>query len=73
MYIFAAFIVGILLGVGVAVIIFLRFRAGVLRVDLSDPHDRPYLFLELDLDIIKLIKKRYALLKVETRPCLPHK
>lgn len=45
---FMIFLVGMLIGCGIAVIYYERKRVGCLRIDSSDPVDGPYFFLELE-------------------------
>lgn len=40
---------------------------GNLRIDLTDPEDLPYIFLELDSSIQEVLEKEYVTLKVIPR------
>ena len=48
---------------------------GKLRIDSSDPHDGPYLFLELkqSVEAVKLQDKKYVLLEVDATDFLSQK
>lgn len=46
---------------------------GILRVDHSDPDDKPYLFLEMDIEPDKLIHNKYVMFKVNTESYIPQK
>lgn len=65
--IFAAFLIGLGLGVTLTVQFTRKFAIGNLRMDTTDP-DGPYLFLELDKEPADSIyKKRYVTLRVKIR------
>jgi hypothetical protein len=58
------FLLGAIFG---SVVMALRIYADVsgnLRIDQSDPDDKPYMFLELHRSYDKLISKKFVLLKV---------
>lgn len=56
-------LIGIISGAIVTNIIYLRQAAsGSLRIDQSDPDDKPYLFLELKS--AEVMKKKYVLLHI---------
>ena len=40
---------------------------GTLRVDQSDPTEQPYLFLELDKPVERVINKKYVLFRVSKK------
>lgn len=46
---------------------------GTLRVDRSDPYDKPYLFLEMDSDPDNLIHGKYVTFKVNTKSYISQK
>ena len=50
-----------------------KAKIGTLRVDTSDPEDRPYLFLELEKNVGYISSKSYVLLKVNTQSYLSRK
>ena len=64
---------GCLVGCIVTGIIFRLYLVGTLRVDSSDPYDGPYLFLELNKDVDKVVRKTHVILKVKTEDYMPHK
>ena len=57
-------LLGVLVGTIFTGIVFRCFMVGVLRVDHSDPHDAPYLFLELSKELHSVTNKKYVVLKV---------
>jgi len=68
-----AVIVGIIIGVIAAMLIFGAFSVGNLRVDHSIPEDDPYIFLELTKSISTVLKKKFVVLKVRAEDFIPHK
>jgi MFS superfamily sulfate permease-like transporter len=75
-----AFIVGILIGVSIAILIsFIIFKerqteVGILRIDNSEPTEEPYLFLELSSDGFEKINTSHTVtLKVKKENYLSHK
>lgn len=46
---------------------------GYLRVDRSDPDERPYLFLELNEDVGFLMSHKEVVLKVKIKDYIPRK
>lgn len=71
-----AYIIGALIGAGLSCLAFWLLRTGKvignLRVDQSDPSDKPYLFLELNTDISAVMRRRYVTLRVHIENFLPH-
>ena len=67
------FIVGILIGMLIAVIEFRKLIAGTLRVDQSDPDDQPYLFLEISQEPNRAFNKKHIILKVNIQNYISHK
>lgn len=57
-------LLGVLIGVIFTCVVFRCWMVGVLRVDHSDPHDAPYLFLELSKELSSVANKKYVVLKV---------
>ena len=57
------FIAGLICGSIITRIILKAKTGGVLRVDRSDSHENPYLFLELSKEI-KYINKKYITLRI---------
>lgn len=68
-----AVIVGIIIGVVAAMLIFGAFGVGNLRVDHSIPEDDPYMFLELTKSVSTVLKKKFVVLKVRAENFIPHK
>lgn len=77
------FIIG--LGVGLLIMFLLLFPPlrsarsrwrpiGDLRVDRSDPMDKPYLFLEFDMgtDVNSVIQSKFVVLRVKLEDFIPH-
>ncbi len=70
---FFAFVAGILFGLIFMKRVLNKAKIGTLRVDTSDPEDRPYLFLELEKNVGYISSKSYVLLKVNTQSYLSRK
>ena len=66
-------LVGIVIGIGLAMIIFKVYFIGTLRIDKSDPNEEPYMFLELDKCTGDISTKKYVVLKVSTKNYISHK
>lgn len=66
------FVTGVLVGCVVALSIFRKRSVGSLRIDVSDPDDGPYLFLELSKDLGVMYKKKYVTFKINTKKLTPH-
>lgn len=64
---------GIVIGIGLAMIIFKAYFIGTLRIDKSDPNEEPYVFLELDKGIGDISSKKHVVLKVSTKNYISHK
>ena len=68
MGIIIAFVLGLIAG-GVAVTVLYHVsRIGTLRLDASDPDERPYMFLELRKGIGNIWNKKYVILDVNNKP-----
>ena len=65
------FMIGLIVGCGVTYILTIHISSGDLRVDNSD--DTMHLFLELNEDITKTVKKKFVVLKVVIKDFLPRK
>jgi hypothetical protein len=65
--------VGYIIGAIVTMLIFRAFLVGTLRIDRSDPNDRPYMFLELSKDVKSVSDKSYVMLKVSNENYLSRK
>lgn len=50
-----------------------RVPIGTLRIDHSDPYDKPYLFLEMDTNPNELIHDKYVTFKVNTKSYISRK
>ena len=72
MELFVIFGIGILVGIVCTTVITRSKSVGSLRVDMSDPDDGPYLFLELSKDIEELYRKKYVTFKVSLKNFIPH-
>ena len=72
MELFVIFGIGILVGIVCTTVITRSKSVGSLRVDMSDPDDGPYLFLELSKDIEELYRKKYVTFKVRLKNFIPH-
>ena len=68
---FIFFMVGLMVGFGLAYILTIHISSGDLRVDNSD--DQMHLFLELNEDITKTVRKKFVVLKVVVKDFLPRK
>lgn len=67
------FLAGLLLGVCICSIIYRTYRVGTLRIDTSDPNNKPYMFLELDKGFGDISKKKNVILNVKREDYIPHK
>lgn len=65
------FMVGLIVGCGMTYILTIHISSGDLRVDNSD--DQTHLFLELNEDITKTVKKKFVVLKVVIKDFLTRK
>ena len=68
MEILIAVLLGIGIGCGVTLFIFRTKNIGTLRLDASDPYEKPYLFLELKTDCGNILKKKYVILEINPKP-----
>lgn len=68
-----AFGMGMVAGIIIFSVITFSKRMGNLRIDMSDPDDKPYLFLELKGDIRKLCHKKQIILRIKKENYIPHK
>ena len=66
-----SFICGFVIGYCLFHLIFLHISSGDLRVDNSD--DQTHLFLELNEDLTKTVRKKFVVLKVVVKDFLPRK
>ena len=73
MELFVIFGIGILVGIICTTIATRTKSVGSLRVDMSDPNDGPYLFLELSKDIGEIYQKKYVTFKVSLKNFIPQK
>lgn len=65
--------IGFMIGYVMTALLFRVFRVGTLRVDTSDPDDRPYMFLELSKNVQAVMRKKYIVLKVSTKNFISQK
>lgn len=61
------FLFGVVMGVIVTVLGFLRLQAGVLKIYVPEQEESPYLYVELDKPMSFICRKRYILFKTDTR------
>ena len=73
MELFVIFGIGILVGIVCTTVATRTKSVGSLRVDMSDPEDRPYIFLELSKQIGDISSKKYVVLKVKLENFIPQK
>lgn len=73
MELFVIFGIGILVGIVCTTVLTRSKSVGSLRVDMSDPDDGPYLFLELSKRIGDISSKKYVVLKVKLENFIPQK
>ena len=64
MEIIIATLFGMLVGIAITIGVFRVKHIGTLRIDASDPYEKPYMFLELKKDVGNIWNKKYVLLKV---------
>lgn len=66
--------IGFISGIIITLIIIRTFfSCGNLRIDLSDPEDGPYLFLELTKELNAVLNKKIVIFTVRIKNDLPHK
>lgn len=66
--------IGFISGIIITLIIIRTFfSSGNLRIDLSDPEDGPYLFLELTKELNAVLNKKIVIFTVRIKNDLPHK
>ena len=68
MEVIIACLLGIGIGCGITLFIFRVKNIGTLRVDASDPYEKPYMFLELKKDVGNILAKKYVILEVNPKP-----
>lgn len=68
MDILIAVILGLVCGVGITLAVVYNKAIGTLRLDSSDPYEKPYIFLELNSDCGNFLKKKFVVLKVNPKP-----
>ena len=73
MEIFIACLLGCLFGCVITVVVFRVKHIGTLRIDSSDPYEGPYMFLELKKDVGNIGRKKYVILKVNTKSYISQK
>lgn len=59
------FMAGVLIGIALSVLIEAGNFVGFLRVDQSDPTDKPYMFLELNKGVNDIYNRKNVRLKVK--------
>jgi len=62
----------VLLGVLIGIAVSHRRSVGYLRVDCSDPDSAPYLFIELNVPIARLLRSKTVRVKIKREDFLPH-
>lgn len=65
--------ISFILGIYGASVFYHLKAVGALRVDLTDPNDGPYLFLELEKPVGVIESKKYVMLKIRIREDLSQK
>ena len=65
-------IVSVIIGIVIGRLTHRERPLGNLRVDQSDPTDKPYLFLELDTDVRTIMHKKHATFRVKVENFIPH-
>lgn len=66
------FIIGAVIGAIIFSLIMFSNCMGYLRIDMSDPSDKPYLFLELETDVQRLSRKKQIVLQVKKENYISH-
>lgn len=67
------FIFGIFLGIIAVILLMNLFPVGTLRIDQSDPDDKPYLFLEMEKDLSHVKKQKYIIFRVNSQNYISRK
>ena len=70
---FIACLIGCLFGCAATIVAFRVKHIGTLRIDSSDPYEGPYMFLELRKDVGNIGRKKYVILKVNTKSYISQK
>lgn len=73
MEVFIACLLGFVFGCVITIAVFGVKHVGTLRIDSSDPYEKPYMFLELRKNIGHISKKKYVITKVNTESYISQK
>lgn len=66
-------IIGIVTGLAVSLAGLFFCSIGALRIDQSDPTDKPYMFLEIKKGTGDISKRKFVVLRVRREDFIPHK
>ena len=67
------FLGGVVLGSIISAAINKMRSIGALRIDQSDPADKPYMFLEIKRGVEDISRRKLVVLKVKRENFIPHK
>jgi hypothetical protein len=65
-------IIGIIIGLAISIAGFFFRSIGALRIDKSDPTDKPYMFLEIKRGIGDITRRKFVVLRVKREDFIPH-
>lgn len=65
-------IVGFVIGFTISIAGFFFLSIGALRIDKSDPTDKPYMFLEIKRSVGDISKRKFVVLRVKREDFIPH-
>lgn len=66
-------VIGIVIGLAISVAGLFFCSIGALRIDQSDPTDKPYMFLEIKKGVDNITRRKFVVLKVRREDFIPHK
>lgn len=65
-------IIGVIIGFAISIAGFFFHSIGALRIDKSDPTDKPYMFLEIKRGIGDISRRKFVVLRVKQEDFIPH-
>lgn len=65
-------IIGIVIGLAISITGFFFCSIGALRIDKSDPADKPYMFLEIKRGVGDISRRKFVVLRVKRKDFIPH-
>lgn len=65
-------IIGAVIGLAITVAGLFFCSIGALRIDRSDPTDKPYMFLEIKKGVGDISRRKFVVLRVKCEDFIPH-